>query len=401
MTGQTTSRDDRIERVCLANRRLADWIATNGSAGYDPYDLLGHPLFVQLAGVPRKGLRPTPLLARALSSAANRWPVPTRRLLGVSPTINAKGVGLLIAAWHRVGDLGDARGPEMSSELAAWLVNNPSRGYPGTSWGYPFDWQSRVFIPRGTPSAVVTSTCAQSLLDHALRTGDRHSLRAAREAAIFLSEGLNRYEAPDGSVCLSYTPVDDFRVHNASLMAGEYLLRAGREFEREDWSDLAVRVLRYTLADQGEDGSFEYWGPGQRHGSHIDNYHTGFVLRSLHAYAKGGVEGASEALERGWRYYRDHFFGENSRPLDLAGRAYPLNVHSCAESVLCPALLSDTFPEAVESAIDAAYWTAEHMSNSDGSFAYILRADSIDRTAYLRWGQAWMFRAFTELMSHL
>jgi len=46
-----------------------------------------------------------------------------------------------------------------------WLMKSPTKGYSGFCWGYPFDWQSRVFIPKGTPSGVVTSTAAHAFLD--------------------------------------------------------------------------------------------------------------------------------------------------------------------------------------------------------------------------------------------
>ena len=296
---------------------------------------------------------------------------------------------------HRVGVEGAL---EQAATLGSWLLDNPSESYPGMCWGYPFDWYSRVFIPQGTPSAVVTSTCGQALLDLAELTDDDQAEEGARGAALFLAEGLNRTEFPDGSLCLSYTPLDDFQVHNASLMAAEFLLRCGARYDRQDWRDIAVRCLAFTVGDQRDDGSFEYWGPDQVSGSHVDNYHTGFVLRSLHAFAAAGVQEADDALAAGWSFYRDHLLGSDGRPSDLVGRSVPLNIHSCAESILCPSLLSDRFSNALPAARLAARWTVENLQNPDGSFAHGIWADGIHRIPYLRWSQAWVFRALAELV---
>lgn len=387
---------------------LETWLIRNGLAGWDPYDVMGHPLFKSIAGVPQSGLRPKSLVARVAHGGLRRAPVGTRRLLGVRQEVNAKGVGLLLSAWLRLDAAGDERAAAQIPACATWLLDNPNAGpWPGVYWGYPFDWNSRVFIPRGTPSAVVTSTCAQALLDFALSPADKpfahaaarqRALDAAHGAATFLATGLNRYESAPGQTVLSYTPLDDFRVHNASLMAGELLLRCADVFGESSWRELAVALLRYTLADQSPDGSFEYWGPGQRDRSHIDNYHTGFVLRSLYAYELAGIDGATRALERGWEYYREHLYGDDGRPLDKPGSQLPLNIHSCAESILCPATLSTRFDTALALAEKSAAWSVANMTNPDGSFAYLWRANgTLDRTPHLRWGQAWMLRAFAEL----
>lgn len=397
-----------IDPVATATDQLEDWLISNGLAGWDPYDVMGHPLFRRLAGVSQSGFRPTSIAARVSHGLLRRSPLGMRRVLGVKREVNAKGVGLLLSAWLRLSALGDVNAAKQAVSCTSWLVDNADDGpWPGVYWGYPFDWNSRVFIPKGTPSAVVTSTCGQALLDFALSPVEipefstslrERALEAARGAAVFLSTGLNRHDESTGSSVLSYTPLDDFRVHNASLMAGEYLLRCSRVFDEPSWRELALALLNYTLADQAPDGSFEYWGPGQRIRSDIDNYHTGFVLRSIHAYELEGAEGARDALEAGWAYYRDVFFEPDGRPLNAPGRRLPLNIHSCAEAILCPATLTDRFPEALPLAEKAARWSVTNMANSDGSFAYLMRANgTLDRTPHLRWGQAWMMRALSEL----
>ncbi len=386
------------DSVRTALHDLTAWLDRSGPTGYDPYDILGDARFHALTH-DRQGRTRTTTIARALMSARHRWPVATRRAFGVRPAVNAKGVGLMVAARVRMERLGIPGSLEAAREHAAWLAYNPSRaGFPGTSWGYPFDWYTRITVPAGTPSAVVTATCGQGLLDLFERAADDRAGEAARGAAVFLAEGLNRTEFDDGSVCLSYTPLDDFQVHNANLMAAEYLLRAGRVFGESAWEELAAACMRFSVSFQAEDGSFEYWAPDQMSSSQIDNYHTGFVLRSLSAFADAGIPGSADALGHGWRYYEQAFLSAEGKPRNDISRDDRLDIHSCAESILCPAVLSGRFHDALPFARAAAEWTVANLRNADGSFAYGIWGDRIRSMPYLRWGQAWMLRALAELL---
>ncbi|MDH4140616.1 MAG: hypothetical protein OEV43_08605 [Coriobacteriia bacterium] len=386
------------DAVRSALEDLTAWVDRNGPAGFDPYDVLGKARFYRLTHDDRGRMRRT-ATARALMSARHRWPVPTRRVFGVRPAVNAKGVGLMLSARLRMERLGMPGSLETARELAAWLALNPSRaGFPGASWGYPFHWHTRIFVPADTPSAVVTATCGQGLLDFAERTDDERAVQTARGAAVFLAEGLNRTELGDGRVCLSYTPLDDFQVHNANLMAAEYLLRAGRFFGEPTWQELATACMRFTVSFQAQDGSFEYWAPDQQAASQIDNYHTGFVLRSLFAFAEANRSQAAGALDSGWAFYAREFLSSGGKPRNDVGRDDRLDIHSCAESVLCPAVLSIRYPDAFALSRAAADWTVANMRNPDGSFVHGVWGERTRTMPYLRWGQAWMMRALSELL---
>lgn len=384
------------DTVLPALLRLGEWFDRNGLEGWDPYDVLGDRQYRALT-VDREGRDRRTLLARAVRSARHRWPMATRRVLGMKPQVNAKGVGLVLAARLKMEQLDIEGSLERARQAASWLVDHPSSGYAGTSWGYPFDWYTRITVPAGTPSAVVTSTVAQALLDFAEATGDERALEASRGAAVFMFEGLNRSEFDDGTVCLSYTPLDHFQVHNASLMAAEYLLRAARAFDVPEWEDLAVRALRYTVKDQFEDGSFEYWGPEQRGGAQIDNYHTGYVLRSLYAFEQAGYGEAADPLTRGWDYYQRVLLGDG-RPNQAPNRPEVLDIHSCAESVICPTVLAARFDDALPRARSAAEWTIANMRNPDGTFIHGEWGGHRRTARYFRWAEGWMLVALSGLL---
>jgi hypothetical protein len=43
------------------------------------------------------------------------------------------------------------------------------------------------------------------------------------------------------------------------------------------------------------------------------------------------------------------------------------------------------------------HWTIKNMAAPDGSFYYQRHRLWTNRASYMRWGQAWMFRALTRL----
>lgn len=394
MNGATRSAvSGHAPEVLDALSALLAWLEGNGLAGYDPYDILGASSFRRLTSESSPAL-----VRRVLLSARHRYPRVTRRLFGVRPAVNAKGVGLLLASYVRLASEQTRGMRQRADECANWLAGNQSSGYPGACWGYPFDWYTRIYIPAFTPSAVVTATCGQALLDHAEEFASDPSYETARGAATFLAQGLNRSANAGGDICLSYTPLDDFQVHNASLMAAEYLLRASEAFSEPEWEDLALSCMRFTLADQLGDGSFEYWAPGQRQSSQIDNYHTGFVLRSLDAFARRGNDAAKQGLEAAWHHYRNTMLSPEGRPRNEPGTDTSLDIHSCAESILCPAVLSSRFSEAFELSRNAALWTIRNMRNPDGTFIHGIWGSHRRTMPYLRWSQAWMLRALAELL---
>lgn len=373
---------------------LIDWFNRNGLAGFDPYDIYDKPLYK----IARK-LESVPHLRRIwheLDHFTRTQPARARRLFGQLPHENSKAVGLLLGSWCRLSAVGIQPWPQDGHELVRWLRDNQNTDYPGASWSYPFGYQSRIYFPAGTAWGIVTAICGESLLDFAELTGDADALELGEQAAIFLAEGIKRVETENGAF-LTYTPVDDFAIHNASISMGAYLARAGKRFGHEEWTEVAAACLAFTLSEQLPDGAFDYWAKHQSTQRHVDNYHTGFVLRALLDYSRLGFETADEPLAQGWAFYRDTFVSGDGRPLTMEGRLLPINIHGCAESILCGAALADRFDDALPLARRALSWTDEHLRNPDGSYGQGVFNYGVQPFAFTRWGEAWMLRALAEL----
>ena len=375
------------------------WIHNNGWAGYDPYDIIGTSWYRALAekdSLQTRAIRKIPL------ALINRYPLAARKLARVK-SINAKGMGLFVAAYCRLFEAtGNDGYLERARECADWLLTHSSQGYPGLSWGYPFDWQSKVFIPGGTPSVVVSTAVGDGLWHLARLTGEPAYKNACLEICKFVTQGLNRTVIDAETLCFSYTPVDRFLVHNANLFAAEYLVRIGRHIGNSEWCELGIRAGNYALSEQNANGSIFYWGRAQNYNlpNHLDCIHSGFEIRCLWGLwiATGDLRFHQAALKY-FSFFDRSYIQDGAAVASFPGVIYPVDIHACAEALLCPATLEKEAPERISEIISHILpWVLKLMQNRDGSFAYMaVNETQIDRTPYMRWGQAWMLRALAEI----
>jgi hypothetical protein len=322
-------------------------------------------------------------------------------LFGVKKQINAKGMGLFARAYL---NLFETTGDEMYRKKALscleWLEQNPSKGYSGLCWGYPFDWQNVVFIPKGTPSAVVSSIVGDGFWTAYQVFGDCRYLEICDDICRFFVNDLNIDRLPNGNLCFSYTPLDDFHVHNANLFVGEFLTRVGHALSKQQYVEMGAHAAGYALSEQNPDGSLYYWGRVQDHHNphHIDAYHSGFEIRALYGMSKWTGEARyQQAVRRYYAFYRNNLLTEHDRairPKNTPNSVYPVNIHSCAEAILCSATVADELPEAREVLPGLCRFVVSKMQTEAGWFIYIIRqtraGEQVIKIPYMRWGQAWM-----------
>lgn len=399
MSMNWTTMLDSVENTL---NELDSWITNNGWAGYDPYDVRGQDWFISLFGKQTWFCRKLRGLLYILEN--NLPPVTLRKILKVEREINAKGMGLLATAYLRLSSIRGCRKCLAKAEkILIWLRNNHSLGYPGISWGYPFHWQSRIMIPRGTPSSVVTCIVGDAWLDHYHATASPDSLHVASLIGDFLVSGLNHYEKNKEQLCFSYTPLDQFKVHNANLFVAAFLTRFGSMINNNQYIDIALKAVRYTLSEQNADGSFNYWSCEPS--SVIDHYHTGFILRHLHTIYK--ITKAAfilEPLKKGYRFYLEDLFTPEVIPKFTPSSLYPIDIHTCAEALIVLSQLGTDLGgiERLEPVID---FTLSNMRSNQGYFiAKIQQRYGRERKViipYMRWAQCWMFLALTRLYQAL
>jgi len=376
--------------------KLDKWLEKNGWEGYDPYDIRELPFLQRLQNCR--------ILRRLISGLENLNPEFFRKVLRVEKKINAKGMGLFADAYLNLYNItGENNYKIKAKKIINWLDNNYSKGYSGKCWGYPFDWHSKIFIPKGTPSGVVTSVVGNAYWNFYKTTGEKRYLSVCKSICTFILSDLNIDEIDLDKICFSYTPLDKFHVNNANLFVAEFLIKVGKEINNIEFIEKGLKAVNYTLSQQNEDGSIFYWGKDQDNRCSIDHYHSGFEIRSLYSIWKLTKEKRIyKAVSGYYQFYLHNLFKNKAIPKLTPRRTNPIDIHSCAEAILCNSILSESFPDEQAYFRNSLNWTIKNMQHRHGWFIYmIINIKGIKwkiKIPYIRWGQAWMLNALSNAL---
>jgi len=387
--------------------KLDNWIERNGWSGYDPYDIKSLPWVLKLTRLGNNN-KFFEIGREVTFEFFNSHPVLMRKLLGVAPQINSKGMGLFSTAYL---DLYQKTGKQeffnKSDYCLKWLSQNKSASGAGMGWGYPFDWQSDKIIPRSTPNGIVTTAVGDAYWTWYKHTGKKEYIDCCIQICRFL-ESLPVDQIAHTQLCFSYTPLFKNHIHNLNLFIAEFLIKIGLEIKNQKWIDLGAMATNYSLSAQMPNGAFDYNGPPETPKNYVDNYHTGFMLRMLHSIWKlTNRNDIYDALERCFIHYTQNLFEDNTIPKLLPERKYRIDIHSCAESINCLSQLSGDFPDGLNIANNVAGWTINNLQDEEGYFYYgKLKSRFTSRVytskiPYIRWGQAWMLKSLSNLLIKL
>jgi hypothetical protein len=388
------STNDRATSKDITNaaRKLFAYCRANEWAGYDPYDALNSKLFMAVPALQSR------LPRLVLTQLLKRSPINVRGLLQIPKTQNPKGIALFLSALLKAPELCNDENENLVGSLTQTLVALRSTGTPYWCWGYSFPWQTRtVVVPRGTPNLVCTTFVAEALLDLYEQSHQSEHLEMAVSAAEYI---LKELYWTDGDVVAGFSyPLPSVRnhVHNANFLAAALFCRVHKHTGDESFLGPALRAARYSAAKQHSDGSWSYGeGPSQQW---VDNFHTGYNLCGLQAISRDtGTTEFESCIRRGFEFYRTYFFRQDGAPRYFHNRTYPLDVHCVAQSIITLLAFRDLDPDNVALAHSVFRWAMSHMWDDRGFFYYrVLRLGTV-RTPYMRWSEAWMLRALSELM---
>ena len=378
-----------------ALKQLTNWIESRDYAGYEPYDLLNSPYLTARALRHR-------FVAPIIIQAGRRWGgLRLRKWLRVLPSKNPKALGLCLSAYSDLSEQG-SNYKDQSFALKAELQGLRSPGECCMCWGYDWDFASLrgTVLAKLSPNCIVTCFVASALLDMGLAFGDADAVAMAQSAGEFIYTRLNRSVNSPEAVCLSYTPGDRTRIYNNSVVAGAFLARLAVLMGQPAYLDLAKRSMRYLAEEQKTDGSWTYGAaPNQRW---IDGFHSGYNLCALLQY-RGLTGDASfdKHLDRGYEFYKTSLVQKNGAPKYFHNGAFPIDIHACSQAILTFCAFRERDPEALRLAVRTADWTLNNMRSDEGTFFYQRHRSWTNRTPYMRWGQAWMFRSLARLISAL
>jgi hypothetical protein len=373
---------------------LREYIEKQEYKGWDPYDGLNSKLFQSIPFI--KNSR---LMRLIWIQTFKRNPINFRDLAGIKKAYNPKGLGLFLSGYCKLYHIN--RTQEVRSRilfLSKKILELQSEGWSGACWGYNFDWQARAFFqPKGTPSVVVTSYVANALLDAYEILEDKNLQELAISSKDFILNDLHRTYDGNGDYCFSYSPLDQTKVFNASLLGSKTLARIYTITNEESLAEEAKKSVQFCMNYQNTDGSWAY-GTLPYH-QWIDNFHTGFNLEALADYQKYTKnETFNDAIQNGLKYYLDNFFTTEGIPKYYNKTVYPIDIH-------CPAQLPITlsklkaFQQNKELVDRVINWTISNLQSPSGYFYFRSGKRFKTKIPYIRWAQAWMFLALTTYLS--
>lgn len=376
--------------------KLKSYCEHEGFLGWDPYDGLNSKVFDTL---PFKHWD----IARLIwIQAFKRSRVNLRHFMLVPKQYNAKGIGLFLTGYcnlHKLSIAGDTRfgtSVEIENriiELSELLLGLQSKGYSGACWGYGFDWQSRAFfLPKHTPTVVATSFAVEALLSAYEVTGNLNYLTTALSSSDFVLNDLNRIHKEDDLFMFSYSPLDHQAVYNATLLGTKILSLIYSHTGNVTLKNASYKSAKAVCRKQNPDGSFPH--SDQVGQSWRDSFHTAFKLESLMAYQMlCGDNSFSQNIESGFAYWIDNYFDSST------GFSYYYDKGSSRDLVdlHCAAQALSTFYKLGTSGFNwdfierVATWSIMNMQDNSGYFYFQKNRAGINKIAYMRWPNAWMF----------
>jgi hypothetical protein len=376
-----------------AVQALRTWIESRQFEGYEPFDLLNSPY---LGGSWARKVLPGIILIQTGKRFAGQR---LRHLLKVPPSRNPKALGLCLSAYC---DLARS-GCDVSAQ-AIWLKNELIRlRSPNESdfcWGYDWDYLSLrgPRLPAFSPNCIASYFCATALLEMSGVFGDTGAQHMGESVAHFMATRLHHSFESEDEVCFSYTPNDKTLIYNSSALVGVFLARVGGLLGNETHLSLARKAMAFLKRGQLETGGW-YYGQLRRQ-RWIDSFHTSYNVCALLDYQRlTGDSTFEQAMLLGHRYYQATFFTDAGAPKYFHNRVFPTDIHACSQAILHFVAFSAIDQRALELAWKTFHWTMTNMAAPDGSFYYQSHHLWTNRTPYMRWGQAWMFRALARLLS--
>lgn len=378
--------------------KLRSYCEAENFKGWDPYDGLNSVLFQKIPF-----LRKSAFCRLVMIQGFKKSLINLRNLFFVPKEYNAKGIALLLQGYCNLYKVLKNK-PNLESEfgklssvilkineLSELLISLQSKGYSGACWGYTFDWQSKAFfLPQYTPTVVVTSFAVEALLNAYDIVKNEMYLNTALSSANFIIKDLNRIQKPNGFM-FSYSPLDNRAVYNATLLGTKTLSLIYKYTGNKEYLNIAKLSALAVCEEQDISGFFPH--SDQVGNKWRDNFHTGFKLESLSIYQMCSNDFTfNENIEKGYQYWICNFFEKETGIAKYYDTSiYPIDLHCVAQAL--PTLYKlGKLNEEKELAKMILNWSIEHMQNKKYGFFYFQKTNTyMNKIAYMRWPNAWMF----------
>lgn len=327
------------------------------------------------------------------------------QFLKPNPTRFAKGLGLTLSSLASLFKK-DSSIPLISKHANVIKNHLLSKRIPGTYlWAHEVEYEILgAQIDGKTPNLVTSSFVALGFLDWWKSSGDEEYLnifnKIVRESVQIFPQLSND---SDGK-CFMYTPNSKYFVHNANLLMAEILALSQRWLGTTDFTTQISDAIRYTLCDFNNVKHMPYAGPPTRNLS-IDNYHTGYVIRSLATIAECLPQLATEfrlhaEIKKFLNFYMKNFIRDHLVYRDLRNN---IESHSLAEAIILAKEFANVFSNEEKTVLHEAIrrtstllWhpKRQYFINMIKPLAFGFSIK--DQSDQIRWSKSWLVYALSK-----
>jgi hypothetical protein len=397
------NRDSHYETIGETVQRFVQWLSGHGYFSYDPYDIwgtqVGRTTRAVYYRVPGLGVPLiAPILLIEIFGPGLRWLFLRKERYATADAQLALGYLNMFEVTSNQRYLDEA------ITLGEALIETSVPGYKGYCWGYPFDWQNSTALwLKDTPYITTVPYGFEAFLGLYQITQEARYSEAAKSVGRFVYYDLNNSPTARDAAAASYSPVDSTKVINASAYRAFVLFAAASELGERQYLDKARKNLNFVLESQRPDGSWLYAVDNPQE-AFIDHFHTCFVLKNLfkinHVLNEDRIR---DAVRAGYGYYQANLFYKDGLPKSFAveprRQISRLDMYDVAEAITLGVLLRNEIPSAYEVALKLGVRAAREFQLPDGHFITRIYRGGIRHTLpFLRWAQAQMFLALTNLL---
>jgi len=344
-----------------------------------------------------------------INQVIKRSPINFRPLIGVKKLYNPKGMGLFLYAYSKIkaNKLIEVEGiDDTILFFFNWLKENYSKNHSGKGWGYHYDWPKSdgSFIPKNTPNSVVTAFNSRAIFEYYILTKSNEAYDLLLDAKEFILNNTYKVDTSEG-ICFSYTPLKKDITLNASLLAAEVLAYSDFIQSNNEFENILLRVLDFTMHHQNKDGSwyYSYDIETNKPKKQID-FHQGYILDSIYRlckYSNISINKYRENIKMGLDFYYKNQFSLDGMSLWRYPVKWPVDIHNQSQGIITFSTFCDLDERYIPFALTIAEWTIKNMQNIEGGFYYQKWPLLTNRVSYMRWNNSWMMVALSILLSKL
>ncbi len=374
--------------------KLIQYVEDKNYVGYDIYD--------GLTFTNSKFLLKNYVTNTFFTQLFKKNPINLRPFFGIESVQMPKAMGLFLSSYCLLAKNGmhgstKEEYTKKSQIIFEWLINNSLTTYSGPCWNFGFNYKFMF----DKPTVVITSIIVKGLMSFYKLTQNKRAKEIITDIGNFIIHDLHQTETKYG-LCFSYTPIKKDCCYNANMLAAETLAKIYYITKNDQLLEYIIKALDFTLAYQKDEGYWNYSIQLQTGTErHQIDFHQGYILESLFEiikYINSDDKRYRCALKKGAEFYFKEQFFVDGRSKWRLPKVWPIDIHNQAQGIITFCKLKALCDEYLPCAQNIAQWTIENMQDFSGYFYYQKHRFYTNKIPYMRWSQAWMMLALSELV---